>query len=324
VTQQPDPWSGEPFDAPQQGTSVPSGPVVPPDGKPAHPGYLPSVEPVPVPPVPHEPRTGGSAAAESPAWSGPTPSSGTPGYPGPSYPAGPSYPSYPGYPPAQGNPSGYPGYPPAQGYSAAQGYPASPAYSPSPGYPPGQSDPGYAQVGSAPPAQGYGPGPAPMPGYPPAGVGLRPTGVPFTPASVPPPPPDGRWKPYRIQPVAGTEFGLMQLEVPPVASGQATGSLIAGIGSILVSVLVLCFGVTGASRGWGGWVAGAFTVPGVLVGAGAIALGLVARRQIRGSGHHGRIRFTGRGRATAGIACGAAGAGLSLLSLALGLLLQLS
>jgi hypothetical protein len=163
-----------------------------------------------------------------------------------------------------------------------------------------------------------------MPGYPPAGVGLRPTGVPFMPAAVPPPPPDGRWKPSRIEPVAGTEFGLMQLQVPPVASGQATGSLIAGIGSILVSFLVLCFGITGASRGWGGWVAGAFAVPGVLVGAGAIALGLVARRQIRGSGHHGRIRFTGSGRATAGIVCGAAGAGISLLSLALGLLLQLS
>jgi hypothetical protein len=152
-------------------------------------------------------------------------------------------------------------------------------------------------------------------------VGLRPTGVPFMPAAVPPPPPDGRWKPSRIEPVAGTEFGLLQFQVPPVASGQATGSLIAGIGSILVSLLVLCFGIAGTSHGW---VAGAFTVPGVLVGAGAIALGLVARRQIRGSGQHGRIRFTGTGRATAGIVCGASGAGISLLSLALGLLLQLS
>jgi hypothetical protein len=116
----------------------------------------------------------------------------------------------------------------------------------------------------------------------------------------------------------------MQIQVPAVASGQATGSLIAGIGSILVSFLVLCFGLTGSSRGWGGWVAGAFTVPGVLVGGGAIALGLVARRQIRGSGHEGRIRFTGSGRAVAGIICGAVGAGISLLSLALALLLQLS
>jgi hypothetical protein len=112
--------------------------------------------------------------------------------------------------------------------------------------------------------------------------------------------------------------------VPPVASGLATGSLIAGIASILVSFLVLCFGITGASDGWGGWVAGAFTVPGVLVGGGAIALGVLARRQIRRSGHHGQIRFTGAGRATGGIVCGAAGAGISVLALALGLLLQLS
>jgi hypothetical protein len=158
----------------------------------------------------------------------------------------------------------------------------------------------------------------------PAGMGRQSTGVPFMPAPVPPPPADGRWQPARIEPVAGTEFALVQLQVPPVGSGQATGSLIAGIGSILVSFLVLCFGVTGASRGWGGWVAGAFTVPGVLVGGGAIALGLIARRQIRGSGRQGRIRFTGSGRALGGIICGAAGVGISLLSLALGLVLQLS
>jgi len=129
-----------------------------------------------------------------------------------------------------------------------------------------------------------------------------------------------------VDPVAGTEFALVQLQVPPIASGQATGSLIAGIGSILVALLVLCFGLTGSSgaQDWGGWVAGAFTVLGVLVGAGAVALGLVARRQIRRSGRPGRIRFTGRGAAVAGICCGAAGAGISLLSLALTLVLLLS
>jgi hypothetical protein len=172
------------------------------------------------------------------------------------------------------------------------------------------------------PAQGYGPNSAPPAGYPEAG--LRPAAAPFAPSAVPPPPSDGRWQPVRVDPVAGTEFGLVQLQVPPLASGQATGSLIAGIASILVSFLVLCFGVTGASRGWGGWVAGAFTVPGVLVGGGAIALGLIARRQIRGSGREGRIRFTGSGRALSGIICGSAGVGISLLSLALGLVLQLS
>jgi hypothetical protein len=150
------------------------------------------------------------------------------------------------------------------------------------------------------------------PGVPPSGV------------APPPPPPDGRWTVQRVDPVPGTEFGLVRLRIPPVASGLATGSLIAGIGSIVVSFLVLCFGLAGASGGWGGWVAGAFALLGVLSGAGAGTLGVVARRQIRRSGQPGRMRFTGRGRAIAGIACGATGAGISLVALALGLVLQLS
>ena len=116
----------------------------------------------------------------------------------------------------------------------------------------------------------------------------------------------------------------MQIEVPPVTSGLATGAMMAGIGSILVSILVLCFGASGAQEGWGGVVAGAFTLLAVLLGGGAVALGLVASRQIRRSGHDGRLRFVGRGQAIAGIACGATGAGIALLSLGLALLLQAS
>jgi hypothetical protein len=112
--------------------------------------------------------------------------------------------------------------------------------------------------------------------------------------------------------------------VAPISSGLATGSLIAGIGSIGVSFLVLCFGLAGASDNWGGWVAGAFALLGVLVGGGAAALGVVALRQIRRSYRPGRIRFTGRGAAIAGISCGTAGAGISAVSLALALVLQLS
>lgn len=144
------------------------------------------------------------------------------------------------------------------------------------------------------------------------------------PAPPGPTPHDGWWTPTRIDPVPGTEFGLVRLAVPPVASGLATGSMIAGIGSILVSLLVLCFGLTGARAGWGGWVAGAFALLGVLAGGGAIALGLVALRQIKRSGRPGRVRFTGRGRAIAGVACGGTGAGISLASLALTLVLQIS
>jgi hypothetical protein len=142
-------------------------------------------------------------------------------------------------------------------------------------------------------------------------------------APPPPPPPAGRWQPERVDAVPGTEFGLVQLRVEPITSGLAIGSLMAGIGSILVSLLVLCFGLTGARGGWGGVVAGAFTLLSLLGGAGALALGLVARRQIRtSSGPTGQVHFTGRGLAVAGIWCGAAGAGISLAALALALILQ--
>ena len=139
----------------------------------------------------------------------------------------------------------------------------------------------------------------------------------------PPPPHDGAWQPARVDQMPGTDFGLVQLQVQPSTSGLAVGSMIAGIASILVSVLVLCFGAIGSGEGWGGWVAGAFALLSVLIGGGALALGLVAKRQIRRSGFDGRLRFVGRGQATAGISCGAAGAGIALLSLALSLLLQI-
>ena len=88
--------------------------------------------------------------------------------------------------------------------------------------------------------------------------------------------------------------------------------------------MVLCFGVAGSGDSWGGWVAGAFALLAVLIGGGAVAVGLVAVRQIRRSGKAGRMRFTGRGTAIGGISCGAAGAGIALLSLVLALVLQAS
>ncbi|GGK92994.1 hypothetical protein [Mangrovihabitans endophyticus] len=142
------------------------------------------------------------------------------------------------------------------------------------------------------------------------------------PFAVPPPSPAERWKPARMDPLPGTQFGLVQLEIPAVHSGLATGALIAGIGSVLVSVLVLCFGVAGASDSWGALVAGAFCLLAVLVGGGGVGLGLSSMRQIRRSGAPGRIRFTGKGVAVAGLSCGAAGMGIALLGLVLSLLLQ--
>ncbi|WP_433374338.1 hypothetical protein ACQPZX_03745 [Actinoplanes sp. CA-142083] len=147
---------------------------------------------------------------------------------------------------------------------------------------------------------------------------------PYPMAPVPPPPPNGRWQPERVDVVPGTEFGLVQLRVEPITSGMAIGSLVAGIAAILVSLIVFCFGLAGANGGWGALVAGAFTLLSVIAGVGAIIVGLVARRQIRNSGRTGQVRFTGRGIATAGISCGSAGAGIALAGLALSLVLQFS
>ena len=150
------------------------------------------------------------------------------------------------------------------------------------------------------------------------------TQQPHFPAVPPPPPNGGGWQPERVDMVPGTEFGLVQLRVEPITSGLAIGSLLAGVAAIAVSLLVLCFGLVGAQGGWGALVAGAFTLLSLLAGGGAVAVGLVARRQIRNSGRTGQVRFTGRGLAIAGISCGAAGAGIALVSLALALMLQFS
>jgi hypothetical protein len=161
------------------------------------------------------------------------------------------------------------------------------------------------------PAAGPLPPSQPSPAYPPY------------PPAVPPPPPAGRWEPERIDPLPGTEFGLVHLRVVPITSGLAIGSLVAGIGAILVSTLVICFGFTGSTADWGGWVSGAFTLLSVAIGGGAAAVGGVARRQIRQSVGTGRVRFVGGGMAVAGIVCGSTGVGIALLGLVLALMLQL-
>jgi hypothetical protein len=186
---------------------------------------------------------------------------------------------------------------------------------PDPARPAGSVPPGaYAPP---PPVVGGGP----VPGAPGAVPGLAPAhgGV-----AVARPPREALWKPTRVEPVAGTEFGVVHLEIAPVTSGLAVGSLIAGIAAVVVSMIVLCLGVAGASSGWGAWVAGAFTVLGLVAGGGGVGLGLTALRQIRRSGRPGLIRFTGRGPALGGLWCGAAGAGICVLSLALVLLVQIA
>jgi hypothetical protein len=87
-----------------------------------------------------------------------------------------------------------------------------------------------------------------------------------------------------VDPVPGTPFGVVQLDVPAITSGPAVAALSTGIGSVLVAFVVGCFGLAGAEPGWGGWVAGAFAVLAGLLGLAAVALGEVGRRQTRRPG----------------------------------------
>lgn len=162
--------------------------------------------------------------------------------------------------------------------------------------------------------------------------GMPPGGPPPSGAPFPPPPgsPSPAWGPspippsWRVEPVPGTTFGLLHLAVPPVTSGLAVSSLLAGIGSVVVALVVACFGVAGMRDGWGAWAAGAFAVLSGLAGVAGIGLAVVGIRQIRSVSSPSAVRFTGRGLAIAGMACGVAGLVMTLLSFLLALLLQLT
>jgi hypothetical protein len=121
----------------------------------------------------------------------------------------------------------------------------------------------------------------------------------------------------------GTDFALVHLDVAPVTSGLAVGSLIAGVASIGVALVLGCLGLAGAEEGWGAWVAGAFTILAGVVGVAGVGLGMGALRQIRRSGGPGLIRFIGRGPAIAGMICGGVGLLLTALGLLTVLLVQL-
>ncbi|MBV1849817.1 hypothetical protein KUA19_06695 [Catellatospora sp. NEAU-YM18] len=112
--------------------------------------------------------------------------------------------------------------------------------------------------------------------------------------------------------VPGTPYAVAVLPAPSSSSGVAIGALVAGIASVLVSSVVWCLGVVGGQAGWGALVAGAFTVLSVLLGAAAVVLGLVARRQIRATAATGQARLTGGALALSGLICGAAGITLAL------------
>jgi hypothetical protein len=136
------------------------------------------------------------------------------------------------------------------------------------------------------------------------------------PYAVPPPVPAAprtRAGAVRFEPVEGTGFAVAYLPIAPTPSGPSIGSLVAGIAAILVSFVVACFGLVGASQGWGLGVSGAFVVLGLFVGLGAIGLGVFGLRQVR----HAEGSVTGRGMAIAGLSCGGTGVGLTLLAFVL-------
>jgi hypothetical protein len=141
-------------------------------------------------------------------------------------------------------------------------------------------------------------------------------------AAVPPPPREAWLAPRRVETIPGTNFAVVHLGVPPTTSGLAIGSLVAGIGSVLVSLVVACFGLAGASAGWGAWVAGAFALIAGLAGAAGVVLALLGMRQIRRPVNG--IRFAGRGVAISGLVCGAVGLALTLLGFGTSLLIQVS
>ena len=120
-------------------------------------------------------------------------------------------------------------------------------------------------------------------------------------------------RPVRVDAVPDTDFGVAYLGVSPTVSGLAIGAMVGGIGSILVTLLVFCFGLAGAQGGWGPLVAGAFAVLAGLLGIASVGAGVTARRMIR-SGRPG-VPSAGRGMAVSGIVCGAVGAGLAALGI---------
>lgn len=142
----------------------------------------------------------------------------------------------------------------------------------------------------------------------------------------PPPPLEGGRRPSRVEPVPGTPYGLAIYTEPPTTSGQAIGALVAGVGSVLTSLLVACFGFaelaaasSGEAAGWGALVGGAFTILAGFLGAAAIGLGVVGQRRVR----RGAGTVTGGGMAVAGIATGGAGLVVAICSMGLAVLFAL-
>lgn len=120
-------------------------------------------------------------------------------------------------------------------------------------------------------------------------------------------------RPTAVAPVAETPFGVALVEVRPTTSGPAIASLVAGIASILVSLVVIIVAAAGAAEGWGPAVAGAFAALATMAGVAAVGLGATGLRRIRASVPWGPSR--GRGVAISGVVCGALGLAITALTM---------
>jgi hypothetical protein len=121
-----------------------------------------------------------------------------------------------------------------------------------------------------------------------------------------------------VAPVVGTPFGVALVEVRSTTSGPAVASLVAGIGSILVSTVVIAFAASGAAAGWGPAVAGAFAALAAMVGVAALGLAAAGLRRIGVSAAWGPTR--GRGVAITGLICGGVGLAITALTMVIALL----
>jgi hypothetical protein len=125
--------------------------------------------------------------------------------------------------------------------------------------------------------------------------------------------------PVAVRPVPGTGFMVAVVGIAPTMSGRAVASLVAGVGSILVSLVVGCFGVLGGQSGWGPKVAGAFALLALFAGVASVVMGRMALREMHRLPE--AVRPRGRGFALSGLVCGSSGIGLTVLGFLLALVL---
>lgn len=120
-----------------------------------------------------------------------------------------------------------------------------------------------------------------------------------------------QWPPTAIPAPAMVDgFYLVQPRLKPIPSGQAIGSLVAGIGGILGALPGLLFSA------WSPWAGVTFFMMAALLGVGSLLLGGYAKRQVKQAA--GGV--SGSGIATAGLVLGIIACSLAALTALISLL----